>query len=253
MIEVRFSPDDLSRVRFVHSPLAELVASSWALRKPAKYWMHRPWRSAPSGCCRVPAWSRCWRCSGRPTATCRTSSPRSGGTEPGGRVAGGRRHRPVPGTAATGPGRRTPVGPGRTGRAAAPVLHTADRTGLAPAAGARAGRHPAADLLAAEQGGRTLLRELHPLIRWDGAALRVAVGTSRPAALDGRPWTLLPTSFSGPTVHAIMEGDAGPASAIRPLGWAGCGLAAAQRGAGRPARRYAGGGAVAPRHAAEHR
>jgi biotin operon repressor len=222
VIEVEFTPDDLSRVRFAHSPLAELVASARALRRPEKYWQHRPWRERAERLL--------------PTA----------GLEPLLAVLG----------SATGyvPDFLTPVGPEPTLAAElravartdpAQVRRQLDRAGVGFVAPdelvtqlrryfvlliapdwPRLRALADADirqrtLLAAAQGGRTLLRELHPLIRWNGTALRVAVGTNPPADLDGRPWTLLPTAFAGPSVHTISEGDAGPALCYPPRGLGG--------------------------------
>ncbi|MEU8157864.1 ArsR family transcriptional regulator [Micromonospora sp. NPDC048986] len=222
MIEVRFSPDDLSRVRFVHSPLAELVASSWALRKPEKYWMHRPWRQRAE---------RLLPDAGLEPLLAVLRS--SNGYVPDFLTPIGvapNLAAELRAVAGTDPSRMRR----QLERAGAPrlapdelvaqlhryftVLIAPDWPRLRALALADIRRRT---LLAAEQGGRTLLREVHPLIRWDGAALRVAVGTTVPADLDGRPWTLLPTAFSGPTVHAIMEGDAGPALCYPPTGLGG--------------------------------
>jgi hypothetical protein len=43
MIEWRFSPEDVARIRFAVSPLAELVRSLIVLRTPARHWIHLPW------------------------------------------------------------------------------------------------------------------------------------------------------------------------------------------------------------------
>ena len=255
MIEVRFSPDDLSRVRFVHSPLAELVASSWALRKPAKYWMHRPWRERAerllpdaglepllavlrSSNGYVPDFLTPIGVAPNLAAELRAVA----GTDPS-RV---RRQ-----LERAGAPRLTPDELVAQLHRYFTVLIAPDWPRLRALALADIRRRT---LLAAEQGGRTLLRERAPV---DPLGRRGAAGRrrhDRPAGLDGRPWTLLPTSFSGPTVHAIMEGDAGPALCYPPdRAGRAVGFAAAQRGAGRTARRYPGGGALPARLAAEHR
>lgn len=46
MIEWRFTPDDVARVRFAFSPLAELVRSLIVLRAPARHSLHLPWVKA---------------------------------------------------------------------------------------------------------------------------------------------------------------------------------------------------------------
>ena len=43
MIEWRFTPDDVARVRFAFSPLTELVMSLIVLRAPAAHSLHLPW------------------------------------------------------------------------------------------------------------------------------------------------------------------------------------------------------------------
>ena len=45
MIRLEFAPTDLAGVRFAHSPLAEVAASSVALRKPDQFWMYASWRA----------------------------------------------------------------------------------------------------------------------------------------------------------------------------------------------------------------
>ena len=46
MIEYRFGPDDLGRVRFAISPLFELASSRQVLRDPARHSIHEPWARA---------------------------------------------------------------------------------------------------------------------------------------------------------------------------------------------------------------
>ena len=43
MIEWRFTPDDVARLRFAFSPLSELVLSLVVLRAPARHSLHLPW------------------------------------------------------------------------------------------------------------------------------------------------------------------------------------------------------------------
>jgi len=43
MIEWRFTPDDVARIRFAFSPLLELVLSLIVLRAPARHSLHLPW------------------------------------------------------------------------------------------------------------------------------------------------------------------------------------------------------------------
>src|SRR3954463_2956089 len=43
MIEWRFTPEDVARIRFAFSPLAELVRSLIVLRAPARHSLHLPW------------------------------------------------------------------------------------------------------------------------------------------------------------------------------------------------------------------
>src|SRR5687767_11326531 len=45
MIRLAFAPADLAAVRFAHSPMAEVIASSVALTKPEQYWMYASWRA----------------------------------------------------------------------------------------------------------------------------------------------------------------------------------------------------------------
>ncbi|WP_328420026.1 winged helix-turn-helix domain-containing protein [Micromonospora sp. NBC_00389] len=222
MIDVEFTPDDLSRVRFAHSPLAELVASSWALRKPAKYWLHRPWLERAERLLPGAGLEPLLAVLGSPTGYVPDFLTPIGvapnlaaelravaGTDPA-RV---RRQLERAGVPALAPDELV-----AQLRRYFTLLIAPDWPRLRALALADIRRRT---LLAAEQGGRTLLRELHPSIRWDGASLRVAVGTTRPTGLDGRPWTLLPTAFAGPSVHTIIEGEAGPALCYPPGGLGG--------------------------------
>lgn len=43
MIEWRFTPEDVARIRFVFSPLLELVLSTIVLRAPDRHFLHLPW------------------------------------------------------------------------------------------------------------------------------------------------------------------------------------------------------------------
>ncbi|WP_238434309.1 hypothetical protein [Micromonospora tarensis] len=234
MIEVRFSPDDLSRVRFAHSPLAELVASSWALRKPAKYWMHRPWRERAErllpGAGLEPLLAVLRSANGyvpdfltpigvAPNLAAELRAV--AGTDPS--VVRRQLDR-------AGAPRLTPDELVAQLRRYFTLLIAPDWPRLRALALADIRRRT---LLAAEQGGRTLLRELHPLIRWDGAALRVAVGSA-----PRRVWTdaggrCCPPRSPARRCTRSWKATPGPPSAIRPPGWVGCGPRR------RPARRWA--------------
>jgi hypothetical protein len=74
----------------------------------------------------------------------------------------------------------------------------------------------------AEQGPRALLHHLHPKIGWDGAAILLDyTGKSGDWSLDGHPLTLMPSGFAGSSVYAVAEAPTDRALWYAPRGYGG--------------------------------
>jgi DNA-binding transcriptional ArsR family regulator len=214
---LELTPDDLLRLRFAHSPMAEVVTSALALR--AGSWEHARWRArvaplsaggldvfwrvlaTPSGA--VPDFLSPVPRSARPTLDAELAAIAA---TPPARVA---EELAAAGVPCPDPEALLPPLIGQIRRyfaiALAPLWPRLRATADAEIAH-RATR-------AAFPGPRALLADLHPRLRWDPDALRLDYlkdAEHPPWSLDGHHLTLLPTAFAGR--HAwIMESSAGRA------------------------------------------
>ncbi|MEU6411727.1 metalloregulator ArsR/SmtB family transcription factor [Microbispora sp. NPDC046933] len=233
MIRIELAPADLLRVRFAHSPMAEVVASCLALRS-------RSARLAPAS----------WRARAEPLLRSLTTL-----------------HSLVPGPTGYVPDFLTPAPPITRPTleqelrvvAATPLDQVASEVDRAwaghgaPPEVERFSTDPAGalaetvreirryftlaiapswprlralaeaeltrrGLLAAERGPRALVTDLHPRLDWDGEALRLAYAKDGEFGLDGHPLTLLPTGFTGPHVYTLTDTPAGRALWYAPRG-----------------------------------
>ncbi|MBG0561155.1 helix-turn-helix domain-containing protein [Actinoplanes aureus] len=213
MIELEFGPADLAGLRFAHSPMAEVVASVFALR--GGVWPHTSWRS------RVTPMLQRW-----PTLRAVLLGPR--GYAPDFLTPVPRRARPtldeelavvaatpldvvVEQVTAARPGLewfardpRTSLGLLLTeirayfDAAIAPVW-----TRLRSAAEAEVA---ARSRDAADRGARALVEALHPRLAWDGSALLIRYPDKHGRwGLGGPDLTLLPTGFAGDHVYALHD------------------------------------------------
>jgi hypothetical protein len=218
VIRFEFGAADLAGLRFAHSPMAEVVASAFALR--SRSGAYAGWRSrvdvsalptfravllgphgyAPDFLTPVPAVPRpaladeLRAVAGTPLDEVAAQV-----------VAGWAGHPPPPAVRAFG----------ADPRSALDSLITEIR---AYAAGAIAPLWPrlraAADAeiaararRAASHGARSLVAGLHPRLAWDGGALLIDYpGKSGEWTLDGHDLTLLPTGFAGDEVFAMRDG-----------------------------------------------
>jgi biotin operon repressor len=219
VIEWEFGMADLARLRFAHSPMAEVVASTFALRGGSDPWLQAAWRS------RVAPMLSNW-----PTFAAVLSGPR--GYAPDFLTPGPRTGRPTfaeeLATVAATPLDQVAeqVLAGWDGHNAPPEI---DRFARDPqfaltalVAETRAYFHIAIQPLwqrlrtaaeteiatraraAVEHGARMLVNELHPKLGWNGSALLLRYPNKHGQwSLDGHGLTLLPTGFAGTEVYAM--------------------------------------------------
>lgn len=225
VIEWEFGPADLAGLRFAHSPMAEVVASAFALRGGSDTWLQASWRAriAPM----LPTW---------PTFAAVLTAPR--GYAPDFLTPPPRTGRPTLAEELAGVA-ETPLD-----QVAEQVL--AGWTGYgAPAEIDRFARDPESALTAllaeirayftvaiqplwprlrgtaeseiagraraaAENGAWRLVDELHPKLGWNGTSLLLRYPHKHGQwSLDGHTLTLLPTGFAGAEVYAIPDSPAG--------------------------------------------
>lgn len=237
MIRIDFTPADLARLRFAHSPMAEVVASSRVLSQQAAFGAYSSWRarvrrqlpragletfeaavSGPTGY--VPDFLTPVPATGRPSLA---DELQVVAATPADRVA-----REI---AAAWAGHQAPPQIARFGTDPAGGL--SDLVGqirsyfalavapLWPRLRAVAqGEITHRALAAAERGPRALLADLHPLLDWDGAELQLAYPKNGQWALDGHPLALLPTGFAGQKVYSMPASPTGRALWYAPQGYA---------------------------------
>jgi len=237
VLRIDFAPADLGDLRFAHSPMVEVVASTFALNEPDRFWMYAAWRarvrpllagagletflavvSAPT--CAVPDFLSPVPASARPTLA---ADLRVIAATPLDRVAAevagvwaGHDAPPEAARFATDPAGGLALLVDQTRRyfelALAPSWPRLRATVEADIAGrARA---------ATEHGPGRLLAGLHPRLDWDGSAIRIAYADKeRHGALDGHPLALLPTAFAGPLVYTMSDGPGGRAVWYAPRGY----------------------------------
>ncbi|MEU4428877.1 metalloregulator ArsR/SmtB family transcription factor [Actinoplanes sp. NPDC024001] len=224
MIELEFGAADLAGLRFAHSPMAEVVASVFALRGGS--WMHAPWRS------RVTPLLANW-----PTLRAVLLGPR--GYAPDFLTPVPSRSRPtldeeLAVVAATPPDvvAQQVIAAWPTGAPPDIALFVADpRTALEsllaeirayftaavapvwPRLRAAAEAEIAIRARAAADGGpRMLVDALHPRLDWDGSALLIHYPHKQGRwGLEGRDLTLLPTGFAGDDIYALRDAPSGDA------------------------------------------
>lgn len=238
MLRLAFAPADLAGVRFAHSPLAEVIASSVALTKPDQFWMYASWRAQV-----------------RPVlAAARLETFLAVVARPNGWVPDFLT--PVPAVA------RPLLRDELATVAAAPLDQVAHEVAYAwrgisdvPPVVARFDRDPAGGLAvlvreirqyfelalapywprlraaaeaeiahraraATEHGPRALVRGLHPSLSWDETSLRIGYGDyDADFALDGHGLALLPSGFAGPKVFAMTATTQGRALWYPPRGF----------------------------------
>jgi biotin operon repressor len=238
MIRLEFAPADLAAVRFAHSPMVEVVASSVALRRPELFWMYSSWRAQVRP---VLAASRL-----------DTFFPVVGG--PNGWIPDFLT--PAPTVA------RPLLRDELAVLAATPLDQVAREVAYAwhgdpcpPPTIVRFGVDPAGALAvllreirqyfdlalapywtrlraaaeaeiaqrareATEHGPRALIDALHPTLTWDETALSIGSGdTVDDFTLDGHSLALLPSGFAGPKVFALTETTQGRALWYPPRGY----------------------------------
>jgi biotin operon repressor len=224
VIEWEFGAAGLARLRFAHSPVAEVVASAFALRGGPGAWLQASWRARVTPA--LPRW---------PTFRAVLLGPR--GYAPDFLTPPPRRSRPT-------------LAEELTEVAATPLDRVAEQV-LAGWAGHdappeidRFARDPRAALTvllaeidayfavavrplwprlraaaeaeiatrgraAAAHGARMLVDELHPKLGWTGSALLLRYPDKQARwSLDGQELTLLPTGFAGAEVYAMPDGAA---------------------------------------------
>ncbi|MEU4221539.1 winged helix-turn-helix domain-containing protein [Actinoplanes sp. NPDC026623] len=238
MLRLEFTPADLAGVRFAHSPMAEVVASSVALTRPDQYWMYAAWRAQVA-----PA-----------LAAARLTTFTAVLARPNGWIPDFLT--PVPPVAR--PLLRdelAEVAATPLDRVAHEVDHTWQGVSSVPPEITRFGADPAGALAvllreirqyfavavapywarlrsaaeaeiahrartAAEHGSRSLVRDLHPTLTWDGSALSIGHGGDVAGfGRDGKGLALLPSGFTGPKVFAMTESRHGRALWYPPRGF----------------------------------
>ncbi|HTJ34675.1 MAG TPA: winged helix-turn-helix domain-containing protein [Dactylosporangium sp.] len=216
MKRLELAPDDLLRLRFAHSPMAEVVTSTMALRSNS--WEHDRWRSRVAA--RVGGLDVFWRVFDPPTGAVpdflspvpQTARPSlrdelaAIAATPPERVAA---ELDAAGVPCVDPAALLPPLIGQIRR-----YFTIALADLWPRLRSLADAEIAhRTATAAFPGPRALLDDLHPRLRWDPDALRLDYlkdAEYPPWHLDGHPLTILPTAFSGR--HAwILESGPGRA------------------------------------------
>lgn len=235
VIRIEFAPADLAGLRFAHSPMAEVVASGFALHQPERHWMYASWRDrvrprltgvdtflallrGPT--CYVPDFLTPVPATARPSLD---DELRAIAETPLDRVAAE--------VAAGWTGHRAP--PQITRFETDPAGALAELVGqvrryfrlaIAPIwprlRAAVEGEITHRALTAAEHGPRALLAGLHPQLSWDGSALLLGYAKRGDWAHDGSPLALMPSAFAGPMVYPVMGAPGGRALWYPPRGYA---------------------------------
>jgi hypothetical protein len=236
VLQLDFTAADFARLRFAHSPLAEVVASSFALHRPGRLWMYTTWRAtvqpmlakaqldtllaAVDGpTCYVPDFLTPVPSTARPSLEQELATVAA---TPLDRVA-------------------AEMDAAWTGHPTPPAIQ---RFATDPAGGlteliqqvrryfqlAIAPLWPRLRVLvereiqqrarvATDRGPSALVSNLHSQLDWNGSALQLASAKERRWTLDGHPLTLLPSGFAGPMVYPMTEGVTGRALWYGPRGY----------------------------------
>ena len=235
VIEWEFGAADLAELRFAHSPMAEVVASAFALRGGSDAWLQASWRAQVAP--RLPSW---------PTFTAVLNGPH--GYAPDFLTPPPRTGRPTLADELADVG-ATPLDQvaeqvlaGWTGHDAPPEIDRFARDPRSALAvllaetrayftaaiqplwqrlrGAAEAEIATRARAAAEHGARMLVNELHPKLGWNGSALLLRYPHKQGQwSLDGHHLTLLPTGFAGTEVYAIADAPTGRALWYAPRGF----------------------------------
>jgi hypothetical protein len=236
VLQLEFTAADFARLRFAHSPLAEVVASSFALHRPGRLWMYGTWRAtvqpalararldtllaAVAGpTCSVPDFLTPVPSTARPTleqelATVAATPLDRVAAEVDAAWTG---HPPPPAI------QRFATDPAGGLAELVQQLRRYFHLAVAPlwpqlrALVEREIRYRAR--VATDLGPSALVSDLHPRLDWNGSALRLANAKERRWTLDGYPLTLLPSGFAGPAVYPLTEGPSGRALWYGPRGY----------------------------------
>ncbi|GHH82809.1 transcriptional regulator [Streptomyces sulfonofaciens] len=236
MLRIAFTAADLTRVRLAHSPMVEVVTSSFALNQPDRFRMYGSWRTrvrplvARAGletmlavvcgpACYVPDFLTPVPATARPSleeeVRVLAATPLD---QVAAEVATAWAGHPAPPQIA-----RFATDPAGGLAELIQQIRRYFRLAIAPI-WPRVRAVAEAEIAqrartAAELGPRALLEDLHPQLDWDGAALRLAHAKSRDWELDGHPLALLPAGFAGPLVHTMTEAPTGRALWYPPRGY----------------------------------
>ncbi|GAA4606295.1 DNA-binding transcriptional ArsR family regulator [Actinoplanes octamycinicus] len=235
MIEWEFRAADLAGLRFAHSPMAEVVASVFALREGSDAWMRASWRSRVVP--RLPSWPTVRGVLLGPHGYAPdflTPAPRTGRptlAEEFAEIAATPLDRVAEQVASAWAGRDAPPEVDRFARdprAGLTVLLAEIRSYFAvaiepwwlrlrTAAEAEIATRARA---AAEHGARTLVDELHPRLDWNGSALLLRYPHKHGRwGATGHGLTLLPTGFAGSQVYAMPDSPSGRTLWYAPRGF----------------------------------
>jgi biotin operon repressor len=238
VIRLEFTATDLARLRFAHSPMAEVVASVFALRDPSA-WMVASWRAgvsltpfptfravvggplgyAPDFLTPVPVVPRP---SLGDELRVVAATPLD---EVAGQVLAG-----WPGPSAPAPVAVFATDPARGLAALVRDIGGYFATAIAPVwprlRAAAETEIAARSRAATAHGARRLVEGLHPKLDWDGSALLLKYPEKHADwSLGGHRLTLLPTGFAGGEVYSLAESPMGRSVWYAPHGtgaaWSG--------------------------------
>jgi len=239
MIRLEFAPADLAAVRFAHSPMAEIVASSVALRQPESFWMYASWRAQVRPVLAASRLDTFLPVVGSPT---RWMPDFLTPVPPVARPLLRDELAVVAATpldqvawevaqawegVADPPPTITRFGTDPAGALAVLLREIRQYFDLAvapywPRLRAAAEAEIAQRARAAtEHGPRALITAIHPTLSWDDAALSIGTGsaTVHDFGMDGHGLALLPSGFAGPKVFALTETTQGRALWYPPRGY----------------------------------
>ncbi|MEV6304706.1 winged helix-turn-helix domain-containing protein [Actinoplanes sp. NPDC051861] len=231
MIELEFGAADLAGLRFAHSPMAEVVASAFALRGDG--WPYGSWRAGVTPMLHRWPVLRAVLLGPHGYApdflTPVPRSPRPTLDEELAVVAATPPETVVAQVTAGWPGSAPPVIVDfeRDPRTSVGLLCSEIRAYFAAAVAplwprlrSSAEAEIAARARAAtERGARMLVDNLHPRLGWDGSVLHIRYPHKHGRwGLAGRGLTLLPTGFAGDEIYALRESPRGDALWYAPRG-----------------------------------
>ncbi|GAA2608711.1 winged helix-turn-helix domain-containing protein [Dactylosporangium fulvum] len=215
MKRLELTAAELLGVRFAHSPMAEVVTSTIALR--GALWMYARWRDRVSCGVRRARLDTFWSVFDTPTgAVPDFLSPVPGVPRPSlddelRVIAATPLDRVEAELAAAGVPVRDPAALRSSLVSEIRRYYQLAVAPLMPRLRAAAdGEIAARALAAADHGPRSLLSDLHPRLHWDPDALRLDYlkdGEHPPWSLDGHRLALLPSGFAGPVAWVVAAPD----------------------------------------------